>query len=256
MKYVLESEIEPAIERPLRIYVAGPMRGYKDFNFPAFDAKRDEINALGHVAVSPADLDREAGDVDEKAGVAPPIEVCMHRDIAALLECDAIAFLDGWEYSEGALNEQTVGRILGLKFYYPEDEIPPVVDAPEQEVKIPEQVVKGQGEVRVTSETGGQKGSKPAQLGAVDPAAIMEVATVAGFGAMKYDAYNYTKGYDWSLSYNALQRHLHAFWAGEDTDPESGLPHLAHAAWHCLALITFLRNGVGTDDRFPLLVSS
>lgn len=108
------------------------------------------------------------------------------------------------------------------------------------------------GEVRVVDpETGGAKGQKLAQLGAVDPQSVMRVAAVAGFGGQKYARYNFARGYAWSLSYDAMQRHLHAFWGGEDTDPESGLPHLAHAAWHCLALITFLERGKGTDDRFP-----
>lgn len=97
--------------------------------------------------------------------------------------------------------------------------------------------------------TGGKKGTKLAQLGALDPASVMEVARVAGFGASKYERYNFAKGYRWSLSYDALQRHLHAWWDREETDPESGLPHLAHAAWHCLCLLTFVARGRGTDDR-------
>lgn len=105
------------------------------------------------------------------------------------------------------------------------------------------------GEVRVTSATGGQKGRKRAQLGALDPHALRAVAEVAGYGTEKYARYNYLKGYDWSLSFDALQRHLLAFWAGEDNDPESGLPHLGHAAWHCLAMLAFSQRRVGTDDR-------
>lgn len=105
-------------------------------------------------------------------------------------------------------------------------------------------------EVRITSETGGQKGQKLARLGSLDPKALMEVAKVAGFGEQKYARLNYLKGYDWSLSYDACQRHLHAYWSGEDLDPESGLPHLAHAAWHCLAQLAFLIHGIGTDDRY------
>lgn len=105
-------------------------------------------------------------------------------------------------------------------------------------------------EVRVTSETGGQKGQKMARIGSLDPQALMEVAKVAGFGEQKYDRLNYLKGYDWSLSYDACQRHLHAFWSGQDLDPESGLPHLAHAAWHCLAMMAFMQHGLGTDDRY------
>jgi hypothetical protein len=106
-------------------------------------------------------------------------------------------------------------------------------------------------EVRITDPvTGGQKGTKPCQIGAVDVRSLIEVGKVAGFGAGKYERYNFLLGYKWSLSYDALQRHLMAFWGGEANDPESGLPHLAHAAWHCLALLSFSLRGLGTDDRY------
>lgn len=106
------------------------------------------------------------------------------------------------------------------------------------------------GEVRVVSETGGEKGRKPAELATVDPLALLTLAEVSGFGAQKYAAFNYLRGYDWSLSMNALMRHVLAFWNGEDLDPESGKPHMGHAAWHALALVSFLQRGLGTDDRF------
>lgn len=112
-------------------------------------------------------------------------------------------------------------------------------------------VLRAGYEVRITDpETGGQKGSKLPQLGAIEPMAILEVAKIAGFGAQKYDRYNYLKGYRWSLSYDALQRHLLLFWSGEDRDDESGLYHLGHAAWHCLALLSFTLFKRGTDDRW------
>jgi hypothetical protein len=107
-------------------------------------------------------------------------------------------------------------------------------------------------ETRITDpKTGGQKGSKLAQLGGLEPRAILEMAKVAGYGAAKYDRYNFLKGYRWSLSYDALQRHVHLFWAGEDRDEESKLYHLAHAAWHCLTLLSFTLFKIGTDDRPP-----
>jgi hypothetical protein len=105
-------------------------------------------------------------------------------------------------------------------------------------------------ETRTTSATGGQKGKKDEELGAVDPTALRILARVAAFGGKKYERSNYLKGYDWSLSFDALQRHALAFWEGEDLDPESGLPHTAHISWHALALTSFLTRGIGTDDRF------
>lgn len=106
------------------------------------------------------------------------------------------------------------------------------------------------GEVRITSETGGQKGKKLAELGTVDPLALLTLAEVSGFGAQKYDAFNYLKGYGWDLSFNAMTRHMLSFWNGEDLDDESGLPHITHAAWHALALTSFFKRGLGTDNRF------
>ena len=47
---------------PLRpvTYLAGPMRGYKDYNFPAFDAARDQLVKEGWRVISPADIDRHS----------------------------------------------------------------------------------------------------------------------------------------------------------------------------------------------------
>ena len=101
----------------------------------------------------------------------------------------------------------------------------------------------------VNEKTGGEKGQKQAQLGAVDPLSLLELAEVAGYGADKYERFNYLKGYEWSLSMDAMMRHVLAFWAGEDMDPESGLPHPAHAAWHCLALCSYIRRNAEFDDR-------
>lgn len=105
-------------------------------------------------------------------------------------------------------------------------------------------------EHRTVSATGGEKGAKLTSLSSIDPHALKIVGDVAGFGSIKYDKLNFMKGYDWSLSYDALQRHLLQFWSGQDYDEESTLLHLGHAAWHCLALISFIERGLGTDDRY------
>jgi len=109
-------------------------------------------------------------------------------------------------------------------------------------------------ETRVTDRfTGGQKGRKLTQVGALDPVALIELARVAGYGAVKYAPHNYLKGYDWALSFDAMQRHALLFWAGEDFDTESGQSHMAMVAWHALALVSFMARGVGTDSRPPRL---
>jgi hypothetical protein len=105
-------------------------------------------------------------------------------------------------------------------------------------------------EVMVTSPTGGRKGRKLAQVSTLDPRSLLVLAEVSGWGAGKYSPHNFLRGYDWSLAFDAALRHLLAFWSGEDDDPESGLPHLGHAAWHCLALLSFGDRELGCDDRF------
>lgn len=97
--------------------------------------------------------------------------------------------------------------------------------------------------------TGGKKGSKPVQLHAIPWESLQELGRVFSFGASKYGDYNFRLGYRWSLNFDALQRHLFAFWNREDRDTESGFHHLAHAAWHTLVLLYFSITGKGTDDR-------
>lgn len=108
------------------------------------------------------------------------------------------------------------------------------------------------GEVRIEDgETGGQKGQKLARYDLIPPEALDEIARVYGFGAAKYDDLNYLKGFSWRLSIGAGLRHIFAWIRSEDYDPESGLHHLAHAAWHMLTLMTFQWNRLGKDDRLP-----
>lgn len=111
-------------------------------------------------------------------------------------------------------------------------------------------------EVRLTDPTtGGQKGSKLARLSLIPVYAQVQEAKVHGMGAEKYAPYNWRKGYPWSWSYDAMQRHLAAFWNGEDNDVESTLEHVAHARWHTGVLLEFMKYDIGTDDRLSTLLA-
>lgn len=78
---------------------------------------------------------------------------------------------------------------------------------------------------------------------------LMEIARVFTYGAGKYCDRNWEKGMDWGRLFAATQRHLWAFWAGEDIDPESGISHLAHAGFGVLALLEFTKTHPELDDR-------
>lgn len=83
----------------------------------------------------------------------------------------------------------------------------------------------------------------------IPPEVEEAIAKVLSFGAAKYGSRNWELGMRWGRPYAALRRHMAAWWSGEDTDPETGMSHLWHAAC-CIAFLTaFEARGVGTDDR-------
>lgn len=94
-------------------------------------------------------------------------------------------------------------------------------------------------EYKVTADTGGTKGQKLARFDLLPVEALWHVAELYGEGAKKYEANNWMRGYDWSLSFAALQRHALQFWAGEDVDDESAKCHMAAVVFHSLALLQF-----------------
>lgn len=89
-----------------RIYVAGPMTGLPDLNFPAFARAASRLRAAGHTVISPAEVNPDK---------AMPWEVCMRRDIPELCTCDTIALLPGWEESRGARLEAQIAGALGMR---------------------------------------------------------------------------------------------------------------------------------------------
>lgn len=72
------------------------------------------IEKKGHTAVSPLEV-----SPDPDASYAEH----MGKDITALLECDAVLFLDGWEYSEGCQLENRAAELYGKTIYYKLEEI-------------------------------------------------------------------------------------------------------------------------------------
>lgn len=67
---------------------------------------------------------------------------------------------------------------------------------------------------------------------------VLAVGEVLTYGAKKYAPNNWRKVDDWRARYFAAAlRHLVAYGRGEKVDPESGLPHLAHAACSLLFML-------------------
>ena len=51
--------------------------------------------------------------------------------------------------------------------------------------------------------------------------------------------------------FGCILRHVWKWFRGEKFDDESGVHHLAHAAWNCLTLMSYERHCIGIDDRVP-----
>ena len=77
----------------------------------------------------------------------------------------------------------------------------------------------------------------------VPPSALEKIVDVLTYGAKKYAPENWKKVEEPERRYiAAAMRHIEAFRKGERLDPESGLPHLAHAAC-CLMFILEVQHG-------------
>lgn len=86
----------------------------------------------------------------------------------------------------------------------------------------------------------------------IPPWPIEQIALIYSFGVRKYSENNWWGGLRWRKDvFGCILRHIWKWCRGEKNDKESGLHHLAHAAWNCIALMEYERNGIGIDDRVP-----
>ncbi len=95
---------------PCPAYLAGPMTGCPDWNFPAFRAATARLRTLGWEVVSPA----EADEHDTKKPGERPWAWYLQRDMRLLLDCKSVLVLPGWRQSRGAQLEVHVAEALGM----------------------------------------------------------------------------------------------------------------------------------------------
>lgn len=102
-------ECAPApVKTKTTCYIAGPMSGLPDYNYPAFYAAAARLRALGYAVENPAE------NPPPDAAVADPWQAFMRMGITQLVRCDAIVMLPGWEKSRGATIEHALAGQLGI----------------------------------------------------------------------------------------------------------------------------------------------
>jgi len=99
----------------MRIYLAGPMSGIKDFNFPAFFAAAEKLEADGHEVFNPAQKDLEQWGTIEEVRLKANYRECLRKDLNWILDhAECVALLPGWEKSRGAQIEYQLALVLDL----------------------------------------------------------------------------------------------------------------------------------------------
>lgn len=86
-----------------RVYIAGPMSGLPEFNYPAFHAEAARLRKLGYHVENPAEKKEQ-----------PTWAAYMRQAITYMLTCEIVALLPGWTESRGATLERYIAQQLGL----------------------------------------------------------------------------------------------------------------------------------------------
>ena len=89
------------------LYIAGPMSGLADSNYPEFFRVENELRAAGFDRI-----------LNPARAICPPgssRQTYMRSVLTQLFQCDGVALLDGWWASRGAKFEVDVADRLGME---------------------------------------------------------------------------------------------------------------------------------------------
>ena len=107
----------------MKVYLAGPMRDYPDFNFPAFKDGAEKLRAAGFEVWSPAERDVNQGfdpsgmkgDNAELGPAGFDLREALAEDLVYVCRfAEGVVVLPGWEKSSGATAETSAAKALGL----------------------------------------------------------------------------------------------------------------------------------------------
>lgn len=107
----------------MRLYIAGPMTGLPNFNYPAFFEAEEQLRALGHEPINPArvsgeDLDAALDRANGNQGRPTHTwEYYVKEGLKSLLTADGLVVLPDWQGSRGARLEVDTAAKLSMPLY-------------------------------------------------------------------------------------------------------------------------------------------
>ena len=108
----------------MKVYVSGPITGHANLNRAAFDQAVAQLRELGLDAVNPHEIADPTPEIIASWTTEDDRwSWFMRQDIKALVDCDAVYMIEGWQYSRGATIESMLARDIGLRVFYSMDAI-------------------------------------------------------------------------------------------------------------------------------------
>jgi hypothetical protein len=205
----------------ISLYLAGPMRGYPEHNFPHFNEIAVKLRGQGYEVFNPAENDVPGGTFEDFMAV----------DLAALSKLGGVAVLDGWKESQGAMIEVTVARMMNK----------PIFNA---------YTMEPMEDFRKPTNPKDAVAVDKLDMSLVPWTAIAHLASALVEGDCKYGGFNYREaGVLVSVYIAALMRHIAKYYNGEWEDPATHVAHLASAMACCAIIIDAGECGKLRDDR-------
>ena len=101
----------------MNVYLAGPMSGYENYNYPAFDAAATRLRELGLTVESPHEIDSKYPGRAVYNDPQQEWRFYMSKCIPMVFQADAIVMLPGWSTSNGACIEHQIAEERGIHIY-------------------------------------------------------------------------------------------------------------------------------------------
>ena len=115
-----ERKIDMADLKGKKVFIAGPMRGYENYNFPKFDKFEKILKDNGVECVNPGRISRKFKEKDINSDINIYNEMVRLQQEAEKT-CNAILLLDGWQWSKGTQLEVKTAAELGMQFLLESD---------------------------------------------------------------------------------------------------------------------------------------